>query len=271
MSFTIDTLAPEAIGENVFRGFAPAIFGGTHLYGGCVVAQSLLAAYATVEERACHSLHAYFIHPGDTRLPITFEVDRDRDGGSFTTRRVTALQNERPILIFMSSFQTTAEGLAHQHPMPEFARSPDELSNDDPRGQSMGIEIRSMEVPRPGMIARVRPPRHQVWARSREPLGALKYHQAALAYTSDFPMLPTMAQPHGITWDMPGLHRASLDHAIWFHRPFDFNGWHLFDLDSPVVANTRGFARATVFGQDGSLVASVTQEAMIRVPAPVTP
>jgi acyl-CoA thioesterase-2 len=123
-----------------------------------------------------------------------------------------------------------------------------------------------MESPRPGMEARVRPPQHQVWMRSHNALGDdLKFHQAALAYSSDFPMLPTMVQPHAIRWNTPGFQRASLDHAIWFHRPFDFHNWHLYDLDSPTVAHTRGFSRSTIYAEDGTLVASVTQEAMIRV------
>jgi acyl-CoA thioesterase-2 len=267
MAILVESLALEPIERDLFRGVTPP-GSGARIFGGQVIAQCLLAAYETVEARACHSLHAYFIHPGDTSIPILFEVDRARDGGSFTTRRVTAVQNGRQILNFAASFQAPEEGFTHQSPAPSVA-APEALADDDPRGDSVGLQLRSVAVPRPGMVLGVRPPRHQVWMRSRQPLGEdLRFHQAALVYASDFPLLPTSVQPHPVTWGMRGIQRASLDHAVWFHRPFDFCQWHLYDMDSPSASGTRGLSRGAIYGPDGTLVASAAQEAMFRLRAP---
>jgi acyl-CoA thioesterase II len=263
----VETLALEQIELNLLRGVTPQSVGG-RIFGGQVIAQCLLGAYRTLEGRACHSLHAYFIHPGDPTIPILFEVDRARDGGSFTTRRVAAVQEGRQILNFAASFQAPEEGFTHQTSAP-LAPGPEALIDDDLRGQAMGFQLRTVDAPRPGMIAVARPPRQQVWMRCVQPLGEdLSLHQAALVYASDFPLLATSIQPHAITWNMPGLQRASLDHAIWFHRPFDFNQWHLYDMDSPSACATRGFSRGAIFGLDGSLVASAAQEAMVRFRSP---
>lgn len=268
MQTLVEMLALERIDRDLYRGITPA-GAGPRIFGGQVIAQCLLAAYETVEGRACHSLHAYFIHPGDPAIPILFEVDRARDGGSFTTRRVTAVQDGRQIFNLAASFHAEQDGFEHQAPMPAVAApDPEALGDDDTRGRRVGIDLRTVDLPRAGMAPLVRPPRQQVWTRSNQPLPPdLRYHQAVLAYASDFPLLGTSVLPHGVTWAMPGMQNASLDHAIWFHRPFDFNGWHLYDMDSPSASGTRGFNRGSIFGRDGTLVASTAQEAMIRIRA----
>lgn len=235
------------------------------LYGGAVVAQALLAAYETVEGHVCHSLHSYFIHPGDPAKPILYEVDRARDGGSFATRRVIAVQDGRQILNLAASFQKSAGGFEHQVPLGDAVAGPDDLI-DDLRGHAAGLQLRNVAEPRPGMVADHRPPLHQMWYRSVWPLGPdIRHHQAALAYASDYPMLPVMVQPHAVTWKTPGFQFASLDHSLWFHRPFDFMQWHLCDMDTPSTADGRGLGRGTIYAQDGTLVASVAQEGMIRM------
>lgn len=267
MTSLIDKLTLERVDHDVFRGFT-AGYGGPRIFGGAAVAQALLAAYETVGELVCHSLHSYFIHPGDAAAPITFEVARIRDGGSFATRRVVLKQGERQILEMTASFQVPNDGPEHRIGV-DLAPLPDALVDDDPRGDAVGIQLRNSELPRPGFEPSIRPPRHRMWFRSQHPLPpGIRYHQAALAYASDFPQLPTIIQPHPLTWDTPGFQFTSLDHAIWFHRPFDFNRWHLCDMDTPCAAGERGFSRGTIHAEDGTVVASVTQEAMIRMRPP---
>lgn len=262
----VDILTLERAGPDCFRGWSPDP-DAPRIFGGSVVAQALMAAAATVEGRACHSLHAYFIHPGDGAKPILFEVDRARDGGMFATRRVVALQDGRQILNLAASFQAPAQGVFdHQHAMPADIAGVDALSDDDLRGEAVGLQLRNSRLPRPGMVADARPPHHAMWFRSRLPLGdnpAL--HQAALAYASDYPQLPTIVQPHPVTWRTPGFQFTSLDHSLWFHRPLDFTRWHLCSLDTPIGAGERGLSRGTIYDADGLLVASVAQEAMIRM------
>lgn len=260
----IEQLALAPAGKDRFTGTTPSL-GGGRIFGGAAVAHALLAAYETVSDRACHSLHAYFIHPGNPATPVTFEVERSRDGGSFATRRVRAMQDGRPILDLMASFQARGPGMEHQMAMP-VALDPEALVDDDRRGASVGIQLRNAELPRPGFVPDVRAPHHQMWFRSEWPLGLeLRYHQAALAYASDFPQLPVIVQPHPVTWAMDDFQFASLDHAIWFHRPLDFHQWHLCDLDTPSSAQGRGLSRSSIYAQDGTLVATVLQEAMIRM------
>ncbi|WP_242126270.1 acyl-CoA thioesterase II [Sphingobium sp. Sx8-8] len=260
-----EMLALERIEHNIYRGHAPAD-GFSRLFGGCVVAQALLAAYDTVDEQVCHSLHSYFIHPGDPQKPVLFEVDRARDGGSFATRRVIALQDGRQILNLAASFQKPADGFEHQMAFDPAIPMPEMLIDDDLRGEHMGLQLRNISVPRPGMVAEERPPYHQMWFRSAWPLGPeIRHHQAALAYASDYPMLPVMVQPHPVTWKTPGFQFASLDHSLWFHRPFDFTRWHLCAMDTPSTSGGRGLGRGTIYAQDGTLVASVAQEGMLRM------
>jgi acyl-CoA thioesterase-2 len=275
----VDSLKLERLELNLFRGVSPPGWTG-RIFGGQVIAQSLLAAYQTVEDRPCHSLHAYFIRPGDPSIPIVFEVDRARDGGSFTTRRVIAIQHGEQILNLAASFQRHEEGLEHQAPMPpgpswdEMAPEirPEDAGQESPRlatgwlgsDTPRPIEIRTVEglLSPPG----IQEPRRQYWFRAREPIEGAAMNQVVLAYASDMGMLVTTMRPHPVNRRTPGLQSASLDHALWFHRPLNFNRWHLYVQESPVAAAGRGFSRATIFSQDGVLVASSAQEGLLRAP-----
>ena len=271
-----ETLALERIEVNTFRGVSPED-GPGRIFGGQVIAQSLLAAYETVEERICHSLHCYFIRPGDPRIPILFEVDRSRDGGSFTTRRVIAVQNGKQIFNLAASFQTPEEGFEHQAPMPA-VRSPDDMAAAAEAQKKAVLEGMSEEMRR--MMNRPRPiemvgrdnygfgrkpkpsePKSDTWMRAVAPIGDdARMHQVILAYASDMNLLSTAMRPHGVVWQTPGLQSASLDHAMWFHKASNFNDWHLYTQDSPSASGGRGFVRGAIYGQDGTLVASVAQE-----------
>lgn len=276
-----ETLALERIEVNTFRGVSPED-GPGRIFGGQVIAQSLLAAYETVEERICHSLHCYFIRPGDPRIPILFEVDRSRDGGSFTTRRVIAVQNGKQIFNLAASFQTPEEGFEHQAPMPA-VRSPDDMAAEAEAQKKAVLEGMSEEMRR--MMNRPRPiemvgrdnygfgrkpkpsePKSDTWMRAVAPIGEdARMHQVILAYASDMNLLSTAMRPHGVAWQTPGLQSASLDHAMWFHKASNFNDWHLYTQDSPSASGGRGFVRGAIYGQDGTLVASVAQEGLMRL------
>ncbi|WP_374573755.1 acyl-CoA thioesterase [Phenylobacterium sp.] len=258
----IEKLSLERLEVNLFRGFTPGGEGRRRIYGGQVIAQSLLAAFETVEDRLCHSLHCYFIRPGDPSIPIIFEVDRARDGGSFTTRRVIAVQKGRQIFNLACSFQAAEEGFEHQRPMPEapgWDQTPID-EDDDP-------DVEPLEIRRAGgHVARGGPPlepRQQVWMRARDRLPAdQKIHQVVLAYASDMTLLGTSLRPHGVHWDE--LQSASLDHAMWFHRPIDANAWHLFDQESPSASGGRGMNFGYLYGPGGVLVATCAQEGLMR-------
>ncbi|OYW28749.1 MAG: acyl-CoA thioesterase II [Caulobacter sp. 12-67-6] len=269
----------EAIEVNLFRGSSPND-GFPRIFGGLVIAQALLAAYKTVPERVCHSLHAYFIRPGDVNLPVLYEVERARDGGTFTTRRVAAIQNGEQIFNLACSFQTPEEGFEHQSPMPS-APAPDDVQTEGDFLRSLGDQIpprmlRFLDKPRPIDIRWVDPQNpvnpekksgsKEVWMRARAPIGDdVKMQQAALAYASDMAFMESALRPHGLIWTTPGLQSASLDHAMWFHRPFDFNAWTLFAQDSPSASQGRGMVRGQMFSQDGTLLASVAQECLMRI------
>jgi acyl-CoA thioesterase-2 len=275
----IETLALEPIEVNLFRGLShekdfPRIFGGT------VIAQALLAAYATVSERVCHSLHAYFIRPGDPSIPILYEVDQARDGRSFTTRRVTAIQHGEQIFNLAASFQVPETGFEHQRPMPATA-GPDGLPNEQEIAKAMladmsprlaraftrrrAIEIRPVN-PQSRVAPRRMEPVAEAWMRATTPIGtAPAMQQAVIAYASDMNLLETGMRPHGVSWQTPGLQSASLDHAIWFHRAADFTDWHLYTQDSPSASGARGFVRGSIYGRDGTLVASIAQEGLMRL------
>jgi acyl-CoA thioesterase-2 len=273
-----ETLELEQLEVNLFRGYTP-LARTRRIYGGQVIAQALLAAYETVEDRVCHSLHCYFIHPGDPKVPIIFEVDRARDGRSFTTRRVIAVQHGRQIFNLACSFQAPESGLDHQSEMP--AVPPPEglpsiedvitlMTGDRTPKEALGpappIEMRFVGIEDPGQPG---PARHQAWFRVRQPVGdELKWRQAALAYASDMALLAASVRPHGILFGAPGLQEASLDHAMWFHRPTDVTQWHLYDMDSPSASGARGFNRGAIYRQDGTLVASAVQEGLIRLRSP---
>ena len=268
----------ERIEVNLFRGHSPDD-GMKRVFGGQVIAQALVAAYRTVEHRVCHSLHAYFIRPGDPSVPILYEVDRSRDGKSFTTRRVVAIQHGEQILNLAASFQVPEKGFTHQSSAPE-VKSPDELMSEDqlrelakdhvpkefakqfarPRPFELKpVDPRAMVSPKPS------PPIKQMWLRARGPVGddpALQ--QCLLAYASDMGILDTATKPHGVNWFTGGVQMASLDHAMWFHEPFNIADWLLYAMDSPSASGARGFNRGEVFTREGKLVASVTQEGLMR-------
>jgi acyl-CoA thioesterase-2 len=272
----VETLALEPIEMNLFRG-ASVEGGGPRVFGGHVIAQALLAAYETVETRVCHSIHCYFIRPGDPKVPILYEVDRARDGGSFTTRRVTAIQHGEQIFNLAGSFQVVERGLEHQAEMPSVP-APETLADGFEQFKAMIDKMpeaarRMMGRPRPieqrpvdprGPTDKA-PPISRNWFRARAEIGPDPHlHQAILAYASDMGLLETSMRPHGVTWQTPGLQSASLDHAIWFHRPSNFNDWHLYAQDSPSTSGARGFVRGQIFAQDGTLVASIAQEGLLR-------
>ncbi len=279
----VETLALEPIEMNLFRG-ASVEGGGPRVFGGHVIAQALLAAYETVETRICHSIHCYFIRPGDPKVPILYEVDRARDGGSFTTRRVTAIQHGEQIFNLAGSFQGVEQGFEHQAQMPAVP-GPEGLPDSFEQFKAMLETMpeaarRMMGRPRPIEQRQVDPrgPTDKVapicrnWIRARAEIGPDQHlHQAILAYASDMGLLETGMRPHGVTWQTPGLQSASLDHAIWFHRPSNFNDWHLYAQDSPSASGARGFIRGQIFSKDGALVASIAQEGLLRQRQPSSP
>lgn len=277
----VETLALERIEVNLFRGVSPED-GPGRIFGGQVIAQSLLAAYETVEDRICHSLHCYFIRPGDPRIPILFEVDRSRDGGTFTTRRVIAVQNGKQIFNLAASFQVAEEGFEHQAPMPDVP-GPETYAAEADAQKAKMLENASEEMRR--MMNRPRPiemlgrdnygfgrkpkpgePKSDTWMRAVAPIGdEARMHQVILAYASDMNLLSTAMRPHGVAWQTPGLQSASLDHAMWFHKPSNFNDWHLYTQDSPSASGGRGFVRGAIYDAQGELVASVAQEGLMRL------
>jgi acyl-CoA thioesterase-2 len=266
----------ETAGENILRGLSPA---GRmqRVYGGQVLGQALVAATRTVEpSRICHSLHAYFLRPGDPRVPILYEVDRSRDGRSFSVRRVVALQEGKQIFILAASFQTPEQGYEHQFPMPDVP--PPEALDDELEARRKNPDLMPellrewLTRPRPFETRPViidppgdrppRPPFDNVWFRAAGPVPEA-LTQALLAYVSDASLLSTSLLPHGKSI-FSNLQVASLDHAMWFHRPFRFDDWLLYAQDSPSASGARGFNRGAIYTRDGMLVASVAQEGLIR-------
>ena len=273
----IGQLSLEPIELNMFRGLTTNT-GQPRVFGGQVIAQALMAAAITVEGRHCHSLHGYFLRPGDPNLPIIYDVDRIRDGKSFTTRRVVAIQKGEAIFNMSASFQVAEAGLNHQAEMPQVP-APEDCPGDEEMFSGSSIdawpaEMQRLMAMRPIEIRRVepysfvkpvkRPPHQQVWMRARGSVDADQVlHQSLLAYASDMGILSTSTLPHGKSF-LSGLMTASLDHAMWFHRPIDVTEWHLFVQDSPAAAGSRGFNRGMMFTQAGELVASVAQEGLMR-------
>ena len=259
----IDSLALERIEVNLFRGTSPKDR-GPRIFGGHVIAQALLAAYHTVDNRPCHSVHCYFIRPGDPSVPILYEVDRARDGKSFTTRRVTAIQHGEQIFNLAGSFQVAEDGLEHQDLIPDVPR-PDAIPRDPARDAwNREVEQRHLD-PLDESTPRKGEPVQNVWMRAVEPIGDDPVmNQVILAYATDMSFMSTGMRPHGMNWRTPGLQTASLDHAIWFHRPSSFNDWHLFAQTSPSASGSRGFNLGEIFDIDGRLVASIAQEGLMR-------
>jgi acyl-CoA thioesterase-2 len=240
---------------------------------------AVAAACRTVEGRAPHSLHGYFVLPGDPKIPIIYEVERIRDGRSFTTRSVKAIQHGRVIFMLLASFQVAETGLSHRIAMPDVPH-PDQLPNEqdirdrvlprmpDPVRQyferERPIEIRPVEFER-YMSHKPMEPRFNVWIRATAPLpDDPAIHQCVLAYASDMTLLDTTLVPHGRTVFEKTIQAASLDHALWLHEPFRADEWLLYSQDTPFTGGHRGFARGSIFTQDGRLVASVAQEGLIR-------
>jgi acyl-CoA thioesterase-2 len=277
-------LTLERIEENLFRGQSQDLGWGT-VYGGQVLGQALAAALQTVPpERVVHSMHAYFLRPGDVRRPIVYDVDRIRDGGSFTTRRVVALQKGQPIFNLAASFQTPEPGFDHADVMPE-APDPDTLQSEQALLAAMmerlprvlrdralterPLEMRPVD-PSPNLLAPTpQPPQKMVWLRAVAPLpDEPALHTALLAYASDWSLLTTALLPHGVTWLTPGMQVASIDHVMWFHRPVRMDEWVLHVIDSPSAQGARGLVRGRVFTRDGRLVASTAQEGLVRLRPP---
>ncbi|MDQ1397092.1 MAG: acyl-CoA thioesterase [Acidimicrobiaceae bacterium] len=274
----ISILDLEPIEVNIFRGRSPEEK-RQRVFGGQVAGQALVAAGRTVApDRQVHSLHAYFLRPGDPAIPILYEVDRIRDGRSFTTRRVVAIQHGKAIFNLSASFHVDEEGFEHQLPFPDDVPNPETLPTFKermaPYAEQMGDwyhRPRPMDtrfVKDPARIAGEgpRPPKLQVWLRADgrlpdEPL----VHACVVAYASDMSLLDTVFLPHEMSWDSPGVQGASLDHAMWFHRPFRADEWFLYDAESPSAGRARGLARGEIYREDGSLVVSVVQEGLIRV------
>jgi acyl-CoA thioesterase II len=284
----IERLSLERIEENIFRGQSQDL-GWGRVFGGQVLGQALSAAEQTVpSDRFTHSLHGYFLRPGDASKPIVFTVDPIRNGRSFTTRRVVAVQDGRAIFNLAASFQVQEGGFDHQTDvMPEVA-GPEELASEQQLGQqylarlpdavrnALPVAMREQLVAeRPIEIRPVDPidplkpvpkdTRRRVWFRANGELPDQRsLHQYMLAYASDFHLLGSTLQPHGVSWFTPNLQVASLDHAMWFHRPFRFDDWLLYDIDSPSAQGGRGLARGRWFTRDGVLIASTMQEGLIR-------
>ncbi|MEP0519508.1 MAG: acyl-CoA thioesterase II [Hyphomicrobiales bacterium] len=270
----------EQIETDRYRGESPQD-GWQRVYGGQVIGQALVAASRTVDGRGLHSLHAYFLRPGDPSLPINYHVERVRNGKSFSTRRVVAYQHDMEIFMMSASFQVDEAGMEHQIEMPDIP-GPDELVSE--------ADMKAMMLSQPNVPAPVKrywerdrpiefrpislkhyvsqdklPPQQHVWVRSSSPLPddpALQ--KCALAYMSDMTLLDTSLFAHGMNMFVGKLQMASLDHAMWFHRPFAAHEWMLYTQDSPSASNARGFCRGSLYKSDGTLIASVAQEGLIR-------
>ncbi|WXL26749.1 acyl-CoA thioesterase II [Ectopseudomonas mendocina] len=284
MSQVLDELVAlltlETIEENLFRGVSQDL-GFRQLFGGQVLGQCVSAASQTVaSERHVHSMHGYFLRPGDATLPVVYQVDRVRDGGTFSTRRVTAIQKGQPIFTCSASFQIDEEGFHHQNSMPdvpgpeefksetELARMVQQLIPERMRERAISdkpIEIRPVTFINPFAPKPCEPVKH-VWFKAA---GALpdepQLHKLLLAYASDFNLLTTSMQPHGVSVFQKFMQVASLDHSLWFHNNLRMDDWLLYSMDSPWAGNARGFSRGSIFNRKGELVASVAQEGLTRV------
>jgi acyl-CoA thioesterase-2 len=265
--------------EDIFIGPSQWMPHG-RVFGGQVLAQSLVAATRTVDPaRPSHSLHGYFLRPGDINLPITFSVDRLRDGRSFSTRRVQAYQNGEPIFSMIASFQDVDPGLDHQDPMPldipdpETLPSAAEIMGDNPHpvaqywSKARPFDMRHVESPIYFEVEGERVAKQAVWLKALGPMpDDMELHRAALAYLSDYTILEAIYRRHGVAWSYPGLKTASLDHAMWFHRHGRVDEWVLYVQESPSAQNGRGLSTGKIFTRDGKLLATIAQEGMVRVP-----
>lgn len=283
MSSAVETLISildlETLEHNLFRGRSPKV-GWQRVFGGQVIGQALVAAARTVEGRAAHSLHCYFMRPGDPEVPIIYEVDRIRDGKSFTTRRVVAIQHGEAIFSMSASFQIEETGLDHQVEMPDVPAPEDLPSEADLKAlflkdapekvrvyweRERPIELRPVDL-RHYVSREKLPPAQRVWIKTTGPLpDDPDIHRCVLAYASDMTLLDTSLFAHGRMIFDKDLQVASLDHSMWIHRPFRADEWLLYAEDSPSASGARGFNRGSLFKRDGTLVASVAQEGLIRL------
>jgi len=281
----LNLLDLEPLELNLFRGRSPQV-GWQRVFGGQVIGQALVAACRTVAGRPPHSMHAYFLLPGDPKVPIIYEVDRIRDGKSFTTRRVVAIQHGQAIFSMSVSFHVDEPSLTHQAPMPEVP-PPEQLPNENQAREwvlanmpepirryyelERPIEMRPVEYTR-YLGQKFENARFHVWIRTTGQLpDDPAIHQCVLAYASDWTLLDTALVPHGRSLFEREFMAASLDHALWFHRPFRADDWLLYAQDSPNLAGARGFSRGLIFARDGTLVASVAQEGLVRQRKPGKP
>ena len=277
----LNLLDLERLEDNMFRGQSRDL-GGKSVYGGQVIGQALVAASRTVEASVPHSLHAYFLRPGDMSLPIIYEVDRVRDGRTFTARRVQAIQHGQPILSMIASFQKPEAGLEHQMPMPKVP-APEELADlhslrtawieKHPEIserfrqkflRELAIEFKPVNAWNP-LAPEVRAPQQAIWFRAAgklpdDPL----LHRCVIAYASDFNLLSTALLPHGKSWFSPNMVVASIDHTLWFHRDGRADDWLLYAMDAPSSQAARGLSRGLVYNRAGRLVMSVVQESLMR-------
>jgi len=269
----------EKIEEGLFRGQSEDL-GLRQVFGGQVVGQALYAAKETVpSERLVHSFHSYFLRPGDSQKPIIYDVEVLRDGNSFSARRVAAIQNGKPIFYMTASFQAPESGFEHQKTMPA-APGPESLKSETDIAREFEnflpppvrekflcdkpLEIRPVEFHNP-LKGHVAEPSRLVWFRANGTLPAdLRVHQYLLGYASDFNFLPVALQPHGVGFLEPGMQVATIDHSMWFHRPFDLNDWLLYSVESTSASSARGLVRGEFYTQDGVLVASTVQEGVMR-------
>ncbi|MCL6269097.1 acyl-CoA thioesterase II [Sansalvadorimonas sp. 2012CJ34-2] len=270
----------EQIEETIFRGQSQDL-GFGNVFGGQVIGQALSAAKQTVDEdRALHSFHCYFLRPGNAHRPIVYEVDKSRDGRSFTTRRVVAIQNGKPIFNVALSFQQKEEGFDHQHPDMPKVPGPDELISELERVRKIAhlipeparekltcdrpIELRPVQMPdliKPEPL----PPVRHIWLKANGKLpDDPRVHKYLLAYASDFSFVTTSLNPHAVNFWQPNMQVASIDHAMWFHRDFRMDDWLLYSMESPTAGGARGMARGQIFDRQGRLVASTMQEGLIR-------
>lgn len=269
----LQLLQIEQVGEDRFRGYSH-FMGSPNVFGGQVLGQSVYAATVTVENRRPHSLHALFILPGNHQLPIDYEVERVRDGGSFSTRRVVAFQEGRRIFVMSTSFQNEEEGLLHQKAAP-FAADPESLASSLPRWKALAPSDHPFQPVPVDFRAdhdsdifggHAGTTHKQCWTRAPISLpDDLLLHESLFAYVSDYGLLWTALQPHGVSMGDKRLQIASLDHTIWFHRPFRMDEWLLFAMESPNASGGRGLCIAHVYNQSGALVATLAQEGLIRL------
>ena len=276
----IDLLALEQLEADLFRGQSRDI-GTKYVFGGQVLGQALAACQRTVTpDRHVHSLHAYFLRAGDIEAPIVYMVERSRDGKSFSTRRVTAIQHGQQIFGLAASFQVRETGMSHQLSMPDVP-PPEDLTEADPIDPRLMEKVSAKQqrwlsskgpfefrhvYPRDELKRPKRPPFQHVWFKLVDKIGDDEgLHQSMLAYASDFHLLGTATFPHGISYLQPNVQMASLDHAMWFHRPFRIDEWLLYSCDSPSAEGARGLSRGSIYTREGVLVASTAQEGLIRV------